>query len=306
MFKKTSVVVVTYNRLALLKENIYYLRKQSTSLNHIIIVNGDSIDGTREWLSNQKDLIVINLHKNIGGAGGFNIGVRTFMEKTQDDFVWLMDDDCFPQANALEKLLLAFDEVDNIQMAASKVLWKDGSISKMNVVQAKKPSTQRDLFKQEKKFVFIKKSTFVSTIISRKAVEKVGLPQKEYFIWGDDIEYTQRISNTFLAVYVKDSIVVHYSAKNSKPGDISSETNHDFLKRYNYEFRNRLLTSRRRHSIFQLLRTIIHSMIDLLKTLFKPFVKYRWEKLTIILSGTCKGLTWNPKIEYVRSNKNKQ
>ena len=33
-------------------------------------------------------------------------------------------------------------------------------------------------------------ATFVSLFINRVAVEEVGLPIKDYFIWGDDTEYT--------------------------------------------------------------------------------------------------------------------
>ena len=40
-------------------------------------------------------------------------------------------------------------------------------------------------------------STFVSLFVNRKAIEKVGLPIKDFFIWNDDYEFTLRISKYF-------------------------------------------------------------------------------------------------------------
>ena len=34
---------------------------------------------------------------------------------------------------------------------------------------------------------------FNGILLSSKVVEKVGFPLKEYFIWGDDMEYTARM-----------------------------------------------------------------------------------------------------------------
>ncbi|WP_143787831.1 glycosyltransferase, partial [Oenococcus oeni] len=105
-----SAVVVTYNRLELLKQSVSALQNQhSQTLKHIIIINGASTDGTKKWIEQEskKDdkIIVLNLPKNIGGAGGFNQGIRAFIEKTNDDFVWLMDDDSLVTKDSLDRLL---------------------------------------------------------------------------------------------------------------------------------------------------------------------------------------------------------
>ena len=54
--EKVGIVVVTYNRLALLKEVIASLREQTYNNFQIIIVNNGSNDGTKEWLSLQNHL----------------------------------------------------------------------------------------------------------------------------------------------------------------------------------------------------------------------------------------------------------
>ena len=99
----TSAVVVTYNRLQMLKEVIAALQASETKVDHIIIVDNHSDNDTKNYLESLGDAIeYLRLEDNLGGAGGFNRGVRYFMEKTDDDFVWLMDDDTVPYPETLQ------------------------------------------------------------------------------------------------------------------------------------------------------------------------------------------------------------
>ncbi|MFT8812562.1 glycosyltransferase family 2 protein [Oenococcus sp.] len=297
-----SAVVVTYNRLDLLKQSIAALQNQhSASLKHIIIVNGASTDGTKDWVlaEEKKDtkIIFVDLPKNVGGAGGFNQGVRAFIQQTNDDFVWLMDDDSLVTDDALDRLLEVWQLDPTAGMAASHDIWKDGTWANMNMA-APLFSDKIKVYYGDAPFVRIKHSTFVSTIISRMAVLKVGLPQKEYFIWGDDIEYTQRVTHFFPGFFVRNSIVVHASGKNPLPGDISGEKVKARLPRYLNEFRNRLCTSKRRHSLPKYIKTLGHNAYDFVKVLLTPGVKFRFAKLGIIIKGTWNGFFFNPPIEY--------
>ena len=95
-------VVVTYNRLNLLKRNIGCL-KQNKPVSSIVVVNNGSTDGTTEWLKEQTDLIVIH-QSNVGGAGGFCTGME-YAYRAGADWVWCMDDDVFPRADCLDELL---------------------------------------------------------------------------------------------------------------------------------------------------------------------------------------------------------
>ncbi|MFT8702969.1 MAG: glycosyltransferase family 2 protein [Oenococcus oeni] len=301
-----SAVVVTYNRLELLKQSVSALQNQhSQTLKHIIIINGASTDGTEKWIEQEskKDdkIIVLNLPKNIGGAGGFNQGIRAFIEKTNDDFVWLMDDDSLVTKDSLDRLLEVWKVDPAAGMAASHDIWKDGTWANMNMA-APLFSDKIKVYYGDQPFVRIKHSTFVSTIVSRMAVLKVGLPQKEYFIWGDDIEYTQRVTHFFPGFFVRNSIVLHASGQNPLPGDISGENDKQRLPRYLNEFRNRLCTSRRRHSLPKYLKTLAHNIFDLLKVILKPGVKFRITKLGIIIKGTWNGFFFNPPIEYADSD----
>ena len=82
-------VVVTYNRMELLKRNIRCLQ-QNKPISSIVIVNNGSTDGTTEWLAAQEGLTVIN-QTNVGGAGGFYTGIQ-YAYQAGADWIWCMDE----------------------------------------------------------------------------------------------------------------------------------------------------------------------------------------------------------------------
>jgi len=63
-----AAVVVTYNRLTLLKKCIASIKKQTRKIDKIIVINNGSTDQTGDWLKKEKGLTVIT-QGNLGGAG---------------------------------------------------------------------------------------------------------------------------------------------------------------------------------------------------------------------------------------------
>ena len=116
-------VVVTYNRLDLLKRNIQCLR-ENEPISTIIVVNNGSTDGTPQWLDSQTDLHVIH-QENVGGSGGFYTGIDAAY-RLNADWIWCMDDDVFPRPDCL-KLLLAVATDPTIGILAPRRLM-DGQI----------------------------------------------------------------------------------------------------------------------------------------------------------------------------------
>ena len=98
---KIIAVVVTYNRLSLLKRNLDCLR-QNKPLSSIIVVNNGSTDGTAEWLAEQQDVMVLT-QANVGGSGGFYTGIQHACQ-CGADWIWCMDDDVFPRPDCLKFL----------------------------------------------------------------------------------------------------------------------------------------------------------------------------------------------------------
>lgn len=235
--KEIAAIVVTYNRINLLKEVINSLHSQTYKEFDIIVVNNGSTDNTLEWLRDQNDIVTIT-QKNLGGAGGFHTGMKYATEQGYE-YVWIMDDDVICRPDALEKLYEGYHRKDNIGFVCSKVLG-------VNVVPMNTPVVDNRTSENgypdymdmlEFKMIKVRIATFVSVFLSTEIISKVGLPYKEYFIWGDDSEYTKRVTEKYPSYLVGDSIVVHKRSL-QKALTFENETDPQRIKMFFYMFRN--------------------------------------------------------------------
>lgn len=189
---KVIAVVVTYNRSQLLKRNITCLRKNSPHA--IIVVNNGSTDDTREWLAEQTDLIVIT-QANVGGSGGFYTGIQQAMERGAD-WIWCMDDDVFPRPDCLSNLLdhTASEEVGILaprRLMEGNIFTND--FQAVNLTNPFSSMYKKKLKKQViNKPVEILGTAFEGLFIRKETVEKIGLPNKDLFIFCDDTDYCLR------------------------------------------------------------------------------------------------------------------
>lgn len=215
-------VVVTYNRLSLLKECIAGLKEQTVPLSKIIIVDNHSNDGTSEYLShlstNDKLFQIITMPQNVGGSGGFSEGIKQ-AALAHADWIWVMDDDTIPQKNTLEQLL-PYTKLEKIGFVNSTVVWTDGHQHLMNQPRLLNDQSIKMEFLKgsgiaEENTEMIISASFVSLLIRGSIPWKIGLPYKEFFIWCDDSEYTSRIiNNGYCGVRAIDSIVLHKTRVN--------------------------------------------------------------------------------------------
>ena len=65
------------------------------------------------------------------------------------------------------------------------------------------------------KLVPVHHCSFVSVLIPISAVREVGLPIWQFFLYGDDCEYTNRLRKTGAGYMDLDSIVIHKMASNA-------------------------------------------------------------------------------------------
>ncbi|NDR77682.1 glycosyltransferase family 2 protein [Fructilactobacillus sanfranciscensis] len=297
--KSVALVMVTYNRLELLKGALETIFQQTTPVDGVFVINNHSTDGTEAYLAtmtkDHPNLFFENLTENIGGAGGFNVGMKFAYQKHDYDFYWLMDDDTYPSETALAELLKADNEIENVGFLSSDVVWNNGSPVKMNVPVVS--TVWND--KVQNGLVGLKSGSFVSMLISKAALHKVGLPIKEFFIWGDDMEYSRRISKYFSAYFVSGSVVTHKTGANNGV-DILSEKG-DRIQRYYYDNRNQLYMAKKQ-GFKQALKFVINRISLSFKILFSNS-RNKINKIAVICKGVWAGLFFNPQIEYIDDEK---
>ena len=202
--EKVIALVVTYNRQALLAECITALRNQSRPLDAILVVNNGSTDATSAWLKKQSDIIIIS-QQNLGSSGGFSAGIKWAYQNGYS-WIWCMDDDGYPKENALEKLLSADD--GNLRLLNCAVI--DRKDKKSFVWKTKHYKTLEEV---DRTIIEGIGHPFNGTMLNRRIVERVGLPQPKFFLWGDETEYYYRIvkRNNIPVCTVANSIHYHPS-----------------------------------------------------------------------------------------------
>ena len=206
--KKVAVNVVTYNRLEYLKEIINSLRIQSKKLDTILVINNSSTDGTKEWLENQPDLKVIE-QENSGSSGGQYTGIKTLYEEGFD-WIWTMDDDVVPEKDCLEKLMeIANEKIIRVPLRytpSGKPFFND--VISYNLTNPFKKFWKQILSEDylKDKYIDVEGITFEGPLFHRTVVDKFGLPEKNFFIYGDDTDYFLRYKKSdFKLVLCRDA-----------------------------------------------------------------------------------------------------
>ena len=126
---KYGVVIVTYNRLELLKECIENCIRQTIPFEKIIIVNNCSTDGTDEYLQQYKAdmrFVISEQTENLGGAGGFRVGLE-LAGKEDLDWVLIIDDDAMIAEDYIQKCDRVIRRYPNV-VACSGTVYTDGKI----------------------------------------------------------------------------------------------------------------------------------------------------------------------------------
>lgn len=294
--KKCADVIVTYNRKELLKENIAALLAQTYTAHDILIIDNASTDGTQEMLQTIRSPKVkyYNTGKNLGGAGGFSYGLKIAAE-SKYDYAWIMDDDSIPEQDALESLVSKAAGIDDMfSFLSSLVYWTDNNIFPMNFPRCDYKNIQYTNYNYLKKYRLlpITGGSFVGCFVNLQVVRKIGLPIAEFFIYGDDLEYTHRLKKDKPCYLDMDSAILHKAPCN-KGADIAT-AGADRIDRFLYQSRNGMYVARKDKKVLFRFAEVGRRGIRIIK--YAP--DHRAKRLWVLVKGTLCGLTFNPQISF--------
>jgi GT2 family glycosyltransferase len=212
-----AVVVVTYNRADLLVRCLDGLARSERRPDAVFVVDNASTDHTRAVLDGRTDLPLHAVHsqENLGGAGGFHLGVRTAHEAGYDR-IWLMDDDVVPAPGCLGVLMahggpaLAAVREDTSGRLCEKAA-TSFDLANPLAVRPKRQTVEeaygsRAAMPAE---VPVENVAFEGFMVRREVVERVGLPDPGFFIFYDDVDFavrTRRAGYPILAL--RDAVLV--------------------------------------------------------------------------------------------------
>jgi rhamnopyranosyl-N-acetylglucosaminyl-diphospho-decaprenol beta-1,3/1,4-galactofuranosyltransferase len=230
-------VLVTWNRRDLLAEALSGVQAQTRLPEEVLVVDNASTDGTAELLADRfPDVTVVRPKRNLGGAGGFALGIARALDRAGADLLWLMDDDTVPTPTALERLVAARTGYpgESPALVASRVLWTDGREHPLNTPRVRPGASTADRTKAAAVgSVPIRSASFVSVLVDAAVARERGLPIADYFLWNDDFEYTTRLIRGHVGLACQGSTVVHktttFGSSDADPG-----------ARFFYEVRNKV------------------------------------------------------------------
>lgn len=245
--ERIAVVVVTYNRCALLLDCLAALCAQSRAPDHLLVVDNASTDGTEAAVAAagflaRDDFEYLRLPDNRGGAGGFAAGLAHALAAGADR-VWMMDDDALPAPDALERLLDAArgarDVYGSVAIAGERLAWA------MQLVADGRRVLDPETLPAVAEVGFL---PFLGILVPAALVADIGLPEAGYFLAADDLEFCLRARAAGACMWlVAASRIAH-------PPSVTYEFGVPGLrlhclrlapwKRY-YDTRNRILLARR-------------------------------------------------------------
>ena len=266
--------VLTYNRKETALTCLRALLEQTWPVDEILVLDNGSTDGTKEFLDQagflaRANLTFLRIENNRGSAGGF-AALFEYAFSRGCAWVWAMDDDVFPEPNALDELMRAysanFSSPDNVGFLVSRVCTPDGQPNNVPDVDNRQegyaPPRWAELLSEG--MVRVKWSTFNSFLIPRSTIERCGFPSADFFYGGEDIDYTLRITREVPGYLVGRSLAIHLRAVSGK-FHILAETDPSRIPLYYYYYRNQLYLRRVFLGRYDLVRFTVVGLYDALR-----------------------------------------
>jgi len=217
MSETVAVVIVTFNRAALLTRCLDGLMALKHLPDAVYVVNNASEDHTKEVLDAHEGLPLHPVHtgENLGGAGGFHLGVQLAYDAGYDR-IWLMDDDVVPEPGCLE-VLMAHDgpclmavreDLDGTLCEKAAIRF---DLSNPLAIRPKRQSVEGTYRTREAMPVEvpIENVAFEGFIVKREVIDSIGLPDPRFFIFYDDVDFAIRARRAgFPILALRDAVLV--------------------------------------------------------------------------------------------------
>lgn len=219
---KYASVIVTFNRKEKLVGALRCLLEQTLKPQKVFVIDNCSTDGTTDLL--KKEGLLDNprvdyqkMKKNYGGSGGFYYGIKKAMDHADlFDYLSISDDDAFYEKDYFELMSKATKKYPECKAFCGTVLYEDGTVQtdhRRKVVNSKWVKELEIPASQYKNNFYVDTFSFVGCLISKEILRQIGLPNKDYFIYYDDTEYSLRVRELTKVINVSAARIIHKTPK---------------------------------------------------------------------------------------------
>jgi GT2 family glycosyltransferase len=226
-----------------------------------ICVDNGSTDGSDAEVERRfPNVELIRTGKNLGYAGGYNVGIRRAVERGAADWVLLLNNDAVAEPGLPDALERAAALRPDAGLLACKVLFQDGATVQYAGATFRawlgysgretghgKPDTFHELHD-------VDRADGAAMAASRPALQAAGLLDEAFFAYVEDVEWSLRIRRAgFAVVFVPDARVRHKGSAST--GGRASTTN------LYYDTRNTIVTCERHRPLPRGLRGLRRAVI---------------------------------------------
>lgn len=249
----TSIIILTYNNLDYTKQCLESIRKYTDKNTYeLIIVDNNSVDGTKEWLLKQEDVKVILNEENLGFPKGCNQGI----EVAKGDNILLLNNDVIVTENWLSNLVHclysnekigAVGPVTNSAAYYTAIPVTYSNINEMHDFAKKFNHTEPEKWEERLKLIGY------CMLIKKEVIDKIGLLDERFTPGNfEDDDYSVRIRNAgYKLLLCKDTFIHHYGSVSWKEnvsgyGELLTENEKKFMEKwgtnsYSYIIHNDLI-----------------------------------------------------------------
>jgi GT2 family glycosyltransferase len=246
--RKVTAIVVNWNAREDTRECLQSLARSSHRELDVVLIDNASSDGSVEYLRGLFPAVtLVSNSSNEGFARASNAGMKLAMERGTD-YVFLFNNDAVVEERAVERLVDAMEESREVGLAGPKIFYfskKDVIWSAGGEVNFWKGMTRHRGIRRRDSPEFSRRRdvdylTGCALMASRELVEKVGMLDTSFRMYGEDADWCLRARRAGYRVeYVPEAVAWH-KVSLSSGGEFSP------AKIYNKTMSNVLLF--RRHS----------------------------------------------------------
>lgn len=234
--KKVAVVTLNYNNE---KDTINLLmslkRAESNNfqLQIIIVDNGSRIKFGTVPLEKSENITILRSGKNLGFAGGCNLGIREAW-KQKADYVLIINNDTKVYSDMLKNLLIILESDPKIGVTApkiyfakghefhkdrykpdelGKVIWYAGGFTDWENIKSVHFGVDEVDRGQYDNTGPVDFATGCCMLFKKEVIEKVGLFDERYFLYFEDADLSERIKKAgYKIYYVHTAMLIHVNA----------------------------------------------------------------------------------------------
>ena len=247
MTDMVCAVVVTHRRPDELAKSLDVLTTQTRMVDHLIVVDNDNDERVRDLVAGQPvPTTYLGSRRNLGGAGGFALGMLQALASGAD-WVWLADDDGRPKDAEVLATLLACAQKHGLAEVSPMVCDLDhpdrlafplrrGLVWRRRVEELRTEGVGQDLLPGIA-------SLFNGALFRAETLVAVGVPDIRLFVRGDEVDVHRRLVRSGLPFGTcLETVYLHpYGTDEFKPilgGRMHTQYPDDPTKRF-FTYRNR-------------------------------------------------------------------